>query len=62
MAVPKKRLTKRRQGNRRSQGHGKFTPVQVAKCSNCGYHVSAHSVCQNCGFYKGRKILVKLAA
>jgi large subunit ribosomal protein L32 len=60
MAVPKKRLTKRRIGNRRSQGHGKTVVAQVAKCSNCGYHVKPHAVCSMCGFYKGKKILVKL--
>jgi large subunit ribosomal protein L32 len=60
MAVPKKKLTKRRQGNRRSQGHGKFEIKQTATCSNCGYQVKPHVVCSNCGFYKGKKILAKL--
>lgn len=60
MAVPKKRLTKRRQGNRRSQGHGKVFAVQLATCSNCGSKVMPHAVCAHCGFYKGKKILAKL--
>lgn len=60
MPVPKKRLTKRRQGNRRSQGHGKLETISLAKCSNCGTRVMAHAVCHHCGFYKGKKILAKL--
>ena len=60
MGVPKKRLTKRRQGNRRSQGHGKFNLIQMAVCSNCGNQVKPHVICQNCGFYKGKKIIAKL--
>ena len=60
MAVPKKQLTKRRQGNRRSQKHGKVSPLQLAVCSNCNAKTFAHTVCNNCGFYKGRKIIAKL--
>jgi large subunit ribosomal protein L32 len=57
MAVPRKRLTKRRQGTRRSQAHGKFEIKQPAICSNCNSTVMPHRVCSSCGFYKGKKIL-----
>jgi large subunit ribosomal protein L32 len=60
MAVPKRRITKRRQGERRSQAHGKVTPKDHATCSNCGAKVMAHRICGNCGFYKGKKVLAKL--
>jgi large subunit ribosomal protein L32 len=60
MAVPKKRLTKRRIGNRRSQGHGKIEATNRAKCSNCESFVKPHVVCNVCGFYKGKKIFAKL--
>lgn len=60
MPVPKKRLTKRRQGNRRSQAHGKLELVHLAKCSNCGYQVMPHRVCHQCGYYKGKQIVTKL--
>jgi large subunit ribosomal protein L32 len=60
MAVPRQRITKRRQGNRRSTQHGKVTAAQLATCSNCGNKVSPHVVCDRCGFYKGKKILAKL--
>lgn len=60
MGTPKKRLTKRRQGNRRSQGHGKLTAVCLASCTNCNTRVMPHQVCHNCGHYRGKKILAKL--
>ena len=61
MAVPKKRITKRRQGNRRSQKHGKITTIlQLSTCSNCSAKTFAHTVCNHCGFYKGKKIMSKL--
>jgi large subunit ribosomal protein L32 len=60
MAQPKKRLTKRRQGNRRSQNHGKLEATKLSTCSNCPTKVSSHRVCHNCGYYKGKQILVKL--
>jgi len=60
MAVPRKRLTKRRIGNRRSSGHGKVALKQIAKCTNCNAPVKPHVVCSNCGFYKGKKVIAKL--
>lgn len=60
MAVPRKRLTKRRIGNRRSSAHGKITLIQLAKCTNCNSPVHAHAICNECGFYKGKKVIAKL--
>lgn len=60
MGVPKKKMTKRRIGNRRSCGHGKFELKESAVCSNCATKVMPHKICSNCGYYKGKKILNKL--
>lgn len=60
MAVPKRRITKRRQGERRNAKHGKPTIIQMAGCSNCGHKVLPHAVCGYCGFYKGKMIIAKL--
>lgn len=54
MAEPKKKLTRTRSGNRRSQQH--LASVQPTKCSNCNEEVKGHTVCSNCGHYKGKKI------
>jgi large subunit ribosomal protein L32 len=62
MAVPKKRLTKRRRNNRRkAPGHQQVHLKHFAKCVNCSALVMPHRVCANCGYYKGKKILSKLA-
>jgi large subunit ribosomal protein L32 len=60
MAVPRKRLTKRRIGNRRSHQHGKTALAKLAKCTNCGAAVRPHVICNECGYYKGKKVLAKL--
>lgn len=60
MATPKKRLTKRRIGNRRSQKHGKIELKQLATCSNCSAKVMPHVVCARCGYYKGKSIIATL--
>lgn len=52
MAVPKKRTSKSVRNMRRS--HDALTPLNFSKCSNCGAPRLPHSVCESCGFYKGR--------
>jgi len=55
MAEPKKKLSGTRSGNRRS--HLALKPRSASKCSHCGAMVQGHTVCKNCGFYKGKKII-----
>jgi len=55
MAEPKKRLTSTRSGNR--QSHNALKGSSYGSCSNCKQSVAGHSVCQNCGYYKGKKVL-----
>lgn len=63
MPVPRKKHTKKRTNDRRkSPGHQQVKKAELVKCSNCMAPVLPHSVCPNCGFYKGKKILTKLAA
>jgi large subunit ribosomal protein L32 len=57
MAVPKRRMSRSRQGSRRSHHHVK--PIQVQYCSRCNEPVLAHRVCPNCGYYQGREVVVK---
>lgn len=60
MPVPKKKLTKRRIGNRRSQAHGKIDMVpQLAKCAVTGKLTMPHRV-SAAGYYKGKQIIAKL--
>ena len=57
MAVPKKRTGHSAQGSRRA--NWKATKPETTKCPNCGATVLAHTVCTECGTYKGQP--VKLA-
>lgn len=55
MGMPKKRLTSTRSGNRRS--HLGLSTVSLAKCEKCHEPVQPHTVCPNCGTYRGRVII-----
>ena len=57
MAVPKKRTGHSAQGKRRA--NWKATKPETTKCPNCGATVLTHTVCTECGTYKGQP--VKLA-
>ena len=56
MAVPKKRTSKRRKGMRRANDYLTFSK-RVTTCGNCDSDVLLHHICENCGYYKGRKII-----
>ncbi|MSU80311.1 MAG: 50S ribosomal protein L32 [Gemmataceae bacterium] len=48
MAVPKRRVSRARQGKRRSHQHHKVQ--QNTYCSRCGEANRPHFVCWNCGW------------
>ena len=55
MAVPKRKTSKARRDQRSS---AKFIrPKIFVTCSNCSNPINSHQLCENCGFYKGRKIM-----
>lgn len=62
MAVPKKRTGHSAQGSRRA--NWKATKPETTKCPNCGATVLTHTVCTECGTYKGQpvKLADKVAA
>ena len=55
MAVPKKKVSKSRRGNRRS--HDALTFRTIVECPNCGAEKLTHQVCPSCGFYNKKKII-----
>lgn len=55
-ALPKQRISRRRQGNRRRH-HWVAQPALVP-CKQCGEKKLAHHVCPNCGYYRGRQVIV----
>lgn len=57
MAVPFRKVSKTRKRMRRT--HYKIVANGTIKCPNCGAEVRPHRVCPECGFYKGKKVIVE---
>ena len=55
MSVPKKRRT--RSSVKQRQSHDALKKIQLATCPKCKEKILTHTVCKNCGTYKGRKVL-----
>ncbi|MFI3282925.1 MAG: 50S ribosomal protein L32 [Rikenellaceae bacterium] len=59
MAHPKHKISSTRRDKRRT--HYKAVVPTVVACSNCGSAVLYHRVCPECGFYRGKLAIEKLA-
>jgi large subunit ribosomal protein L32 len=59
MAEPKKRRSATRQGNNRS--HLALREIAVVACTNCHKPMRPHTVCIECGYYKGNLVLPQKA-
>ncbi len=55
MAVPKRKTSKARRGQRRS--HDGLPAPAASTCPQCGAPKVPHRVCGSCGSYKGRTII-----
>ena len=55
MAVPKRRTSKMR--SRTRQAHDALPKKSFAKCPRCSQAVLPHTVCGNCGYYRGKMIV-----
>jgi len=53
--LPKRKLSKGRRDRRRA--HDALNAQNLVACNNCGELRLPHTVCPNCGFYKGREVL-----
>jgi large subunit ribosomal protein L32 len=57
MAVPKRKTGRARTHSRRSAND--VAPIAARSvCPQCGATKLPHYVCGNCGYYKGREVLV----
>ena len=54
-ALPKKKVSRRRRGNRRMHDRIKLPPLST--CPQCQAIKVTHRVCQSCGTYNGRQVL-----
>jgi len=60
MAVPKQGHTRAKVG--KSRMHKFIKPVRLSVCPKCKKPVLSHTVCLNCGFYKGNEVINVLAS
>lgn len=59
MPVPKRKTSRRRRDQRQST---KFIrPQAITSCKQCQEPALPHQVCVECGYYKGRKIMITKA-
>ncbi|HUY06374.1 MAG TPA: 50S ribosomal protein L32 [Acidimicrobiales bacterium] len=54
MAVPKKKTSKSKSRSRRASAWRLVLPAQ-SRCPQCQHAKLPHTVCSNCGWYKGRQ-------
>lgn len=57
MAVPKKKISVSRRGQRRS--HDSLNSVNAGVCPNCGEPVQPHNICKACGMYNGKQVIAQ---
>ncbi|MBA3533539.1 MAG: 50S ribosomal protein L32 [Ardenticatenales bacterium] len=55
MAVPKKKMSKSRRDRRRA--HEALGKLHLSACPQCRAMIRPHTVCYNCGMYRGVKYL-----
>ena len=60
MAHPKHKTSKTRRDKRRT--HYKAVAPTLTNCSNCGATIQSHTVCPECGYYRGQLAIDKSAA
>lgn len=60
MAVPKQGHTRAKVG--KSRMHKYIKPVRLSNCPKCKKTVLSHTVCLNCGFYKGVEVINVMAS
>lgn len=59
MAVPKKHTTKSARNQKRM--HIFLKAKELVVCSHCGKLKLPHTICANCGYYKGKEVINVLA-
>ncbi len=55
MGVPKKKRSKSRKGSRQSR---KLSSPFFGVCPQCGAPILSHFACPECGYYKGKQVVV----
>ncbi|MBK8976996.1 MAG: 50S ribosomal protein L32 [Planctomycetes bacterium] len=60
MAVPKRRVSRSRRGNRRrNQG---VPAAELVKCAHCSTMIRPHHICPSCGHYRKKGAIIATRA
>jgi large subunit ribosomal protein L32 len=59
LATPKSRTSHKRTSQRKSHWLGSLSAPGTTLCPQCGEVAQSHRVCPECGYYRGRQIIVK---
>jgi len=55
MACPQKKISKPRKNKRRA--HHAMSAPNLARCQRCNAAVLPHTICDNCGHYRGNPVI-----
>ncbi|MEM7260882.1 MAG: 50S ribosomal protein L32 [Planctomycetota bacterium] len=55
MAVPQNKVSRARKLKRRA--HHALSETTKTRCPKCSQYRLPHSICENCGYYRGRTLL-----
>ncbi|MCF7934994.1 MAG: 50S ribosomal protein L32 [Synergistales bacterium] len=56
MAVPKRKTSRQRARKRKAQWLGALRGPSLTTCPHCGEPVETYRACNECGYYRGRKV------
>jgi large subunit ribosomal protein L32 len=60
MAVPRKKVSRSKRDMRRA--HDRLLTVNLVECPNCGEQKLPHHICEACGYYDGRAVIIAKTA
>jgi large subunit ribosomal protein L32 len=60
MAVPRKKVSRSKRDQRRA--HDRLMTVNLVECPNCGEMKLPHHICEPCGYYNDRAVIVENTA
>jgi large subunit ribosomal protein L32 len=55
------RMRHTRSASNQRRSHHALASRALSHCANCKKEILPHTICQNCGYYKGRQVINVLA-
>ncbi|MBN2425764.1 MAG: 50S ribosomal protein L32 [Calditrichaceae bacterium] len=58
MANPKRKISRSKRDKRRANWVSGIKTGSLVTCDHCGEKKLMHAVCPNCGYYKGKSVII----